>query len=581
MIRDPFSRVVQNLATIMSIDSTHTDNLAAPTPVSQVSKLPGGSHFVQFYDNEFFLLDSITEYISNGLQAGDACIVIATESHRAGLAAKLMGHGLDVVNDGLSNRYFVFDAEETLSRFMVNDVIYPELFRKVVGDVVTRAGNGGRQVRAFGEMVALLAERGNFKAATQLEQLWNDFKKKHEFSLFCAYSLKTFNGQSSKALTDVCQEHSQLIPAESYNTLTSAEDRLRAIVGLQQKANELASEIAERQKAEQALRAATDDLKRLLISEQLARAEAEMANRMKDDFLATVSHELRTPLNAIIGWTHMLRIGKLDTEATDRAIDTIDRNAKAQAQLVEDLLDVSRVISGKLELNIAPVDAAAIINAAIDSVQPAATSKEIHIEVTLDPAIRHISGDASRLQQIVWNLLSNAIKFSPAKGRVNVSLRRKDSDVQITVSDTGRGIDPAFVPFIFDRFRQADSSTTRSFGGLGLGLSIVRHLVELHGGTVEAHSDGKSLGATFTITLPNLVVQSTEPSAVSKKRPSRWSNQSEGKEILPASIAGQRILLVDDDDDSLNMLAEVLRERGAIVQMAQSAREAIEVLDRF
>ncbi len=563
------------------LNFTHTDNIAALAPVSDTSKLPNGGHFVQFYDNEFFLLDSITEYIRTGLQAGDACIVIATESHRNGLAAKLMRHGLDVVNDGLGTRYFAFDAEETLSRFFINEVIYPELFHKVVGEVIGRAGKGGRHVRAFGEMVALLAGQGKFKAATQLEQLWNELKEQHEFSLFCAYSLKTFNGQSSQALIDVCQEHSQVIPTESYNALTSAEDRLRAIVLLQQKASELESEIVERQKAEQALRAATDDLKKLLISEQLARAEAEMANRMKDEFLATVSHELRTPLNAIIGWTHMLRIGKLDTEATDRAIDTIDRNAKAQAQLVEDLLDVSRVISGKLQLNIAQVDTASIINAAIDSVQPAATSKEIQIEVTLDPAIRHISGDAGRLQQIVWNLLSNAIKFTPAKGRVNVSLKRKNSNVQITVSDTGQGIDPAFVPFIFDRFRQADSGTTRNYGGLGLGLSIVRHLVELHGGKVEAHSDGESLGATFTITLPNSIVQSREPSAVSKKRPSRWSDQAQKKAILPASIAGQKILLVDDNGDSLNMLAEVLSERGAIVEIAQSAKDAIEVLDRF
>lgn len=563
------------------LDLTRADQPAVMTPVSEAVKLHSDSHFVQFYDNEFFLLDSITEFISGGLQDGDACIVIGTESHRNGLAAKLMGHGLNVINDGLGDRYFAFDAQETLSRFVVNDEIVPELFRKLVGDILTLAGKDGRRVRAFGEMVALLVGRGDFKAATQLEQLWNELGKKHEFSLFCAYSLSSFNGQSSKELIDLCQEHSRVIPAESYNALTSEEDRLRAIVVLQQKANALESEIAERQKAEQALRAATDDLKKLLISEQLARAEAEMANRMKDQFLATVSHELRTPLNAIIGWTHMLRIGKLDNEGTDRALETIDRNAKAQAQLVEDLLDVSRVIGGKLQLNIGPVDTASIINAAIDSVQPAATSKEIQIEVTLDPAIRHISGDASRLQQIVWNLLSNAIKFTPAKGRVDVSLKRKDSDVQITVSDNGQGIDPAFVPFIFDRFRQADSSTTRNFGGLGLGLSIVRHLVELHGGTVEAHSDGEGKGATFTITLPNPAPQSGETRPVAKIRSARWSNQPQEKNIPAVSIEGKQILLVDDDDDTLEMLAEVLRQRGAIVEVASSAREAIEVLDRF
>jgi signal transduction histidine kinase len=559
---------------------THADQLGVRPPVPETSKLHRG-HFAQFYDNEFFLLDSITEFISDGLRSGEACVVVATARHRDWLATKLLGHGLDVVNNGFADRYFALDAQETLSRFFVNDVIYPELFRKLVGDVLTRAaGKGARHVRAFGEMVELLAARGNFKAATQLERLWNELRKKHEFALFCAYSLSSFNGDNSKALFDVCQEHSHVVPAESYNALTSAEDRLREIVVLQQKANELESEIAERQKAEQALHAATDDLKKLLISEQLARAEAEMANRMKDEFLATVSHELRTPLNAIIGWTQMLRLGKLDQDAGSRAIEIIDRNAKAQAQLVEDLLDVSRCITGKLKLNIGPVDAASIINAAIDSVQPAARSKEIQIEVTLDPAIRQISGDASRLQQVVWNLLSNAIKFTPANGRVNVSLERKESNVQLTVSDTGRGVDPDFVPFMFDRFRQADTGTTRHFGGLGLGLSIVRHLVELHGGTVAAYSEGEERGATFTITLPNSVPPSCEPDAVSRKKSSHRI-QLPAKDAPPASIAGQQILLVDHDENTLKTLSVALKERGAIVEIATSAKEAIEVLDRF
>jgi len=558
---------------------THADQLGVRPPVPETSKLHR-SHFAQFYDNEFFLLDSITEFISDGLHAGDACVVIGTAPHRDWLATKLLEHGLDVVNHGFADRYFAFDAQETLSRFFVNDVIYPELFRRLVGDVLTRAaGTRARHVRAFGEMVALLAGRGNFKAATQLEQLWNELRKNQEFALFCAYSLSSFNGDN-KALIDVCREHSHIIPAESYNALTNAEDRLRTIVVLQQKANELESEIAERQKAEQALRTATDDLKKLLISEQLARAEAELAIRMKDEFLATVSHELRTPLNAIIGWTQMLRLGKLDHDAGSRAIETIDRNAKAQAQLVEDLLDVSRCITGKLKLNIGPVDAASIINAAIDSVQPAARSKDIQIEVMLDPAVRHISGDASRLQQVVWNLLSNAIKFTPARGRVNVSWKRKDSDVQLIVSDTGRGIDPDFVPFMFDRFRQADTGTTRHFGGLGLGLSIVRHLVELHGGTVEAYSEGEERGATFTITLPNSVSPSCESDAVSRENSSHCIQPPE-KDVPPVSIAGQQILLVDDNEDTLEMLAGVLRERGAIVEVAQSAKAAIEVLDRF
>ena len=558
-----------------------SDQPLSLVPISHPGAIRDGEHFVQFYDNDYFLLDSITKYVSGGLQAGDACVVIATEWHRNALAANLIRRGLNVVNDGLGDRYFAYDAQETLARFLIDDVIDAQLFRKFVGEIVARAGRQGRHVRAFGEMVALLARQGNCKAAIQLEQLWNELQNQYKFALFCAYSLNTFSTENSKVLIDICRHHSQVIPAESYSVLTNAEERLRAIVMLQQKATALEKEIAERQKADQALQAVTDDLKRLLISEQLARAEAEMANRMKDEFLATVSHELRTPLNAIIGWTHMLRIGKLDDEATDRAVETIERNAKSQAQLIEDILDVSRVITGKLQLQIGRVDAASIINAAIDSVQPAADSKEIQIVVTLDPAIRHISGDANRLQQVIWNLLANAIKFTPPKGQIKVSLTRKRGEAQITVTDTGKGIDAAFLPFIFDRFRQADSSITRSFGGLGLGLSIVRHLVELHGGTVEARSDGEGKGATFIITLPNSLPQQSEVHRARILKTSRWQNQPQEREVLNASIANQRILLVDDDDDTLNLLAEVLREQGAVVEVAGSVREAIDVLDRF
>ena len=231
-------------------------------------------------------------------------------------------------------------------------------------------------------------------------------------------------------------------------------------------------------------------------------AEAESANRLKDEFLATVSHELRTPLTAIMGWSHMLRSGSLDEAMFARALDTIERNAQAQAQLVEDILDVARVITGKLRLDIKAVDAASVINAAIDSVQLAADSKGITMEVTLDPSARRVSGDASRLQQVVWNLISNAIKFTPSGGQVSVRLERAGNDAQLSVSDTGQGISSDFLPYIFDRFRQADGTTTRRHGGLGLGLAIVRHLVELHGGTVHADSPGAGRGATFNIKLP-------------------------------------------------------------------------------
>jgi len=568
-------------------DWQQTDPAVAKLTASQLLQLAdqlatsprASGHCVQFFDDDSFLIAAITDYVRAGLVSDEACIVIATKPHREALAASLLSHGLDVVNDGLGAQYYSFDAAELLAQFLVDGEIDQERFMATVGAVVRNVP--GRTVRAFGEMVPLLATGGNFQAAVQLELAWNQLQARHQFTLLCAYSLTTFNGESAGSLMQVCDTHSQVIPSESYQTLATPVERLRAIVLLQQKANTLEGEISERKKVELDLRSTRDELKKLLVSEQLARAEAVTANRMKDEFLATVSHELRTPLNAIIGWTHILGRGRLDQNSTRRAIETIERNARAQAQLVEDILDVSRVITGKLQLNIGRVDVAAIINTAIDSVQPAAKSKEIEIEVTLDPSIRHIGADANRLQQVVWNLLSNAIKFTPSGGRVNVCLRRKDQFIQIFVSDNGKGIGPAFLPFIFDRFRQEDASTTRSFGGLGLGLSIVRHLVELHGGTVTAHSTGEGKGATFTISLPNT------PAPAEHLKPARIL-PAEPLKTLPgnlrlplASIAGRRILLVDDDADTLRMLGEVFNGQEARVELADSVSKAMEIMERF
>ncbi|HEY4591889.1 MAG TPA: ATP-binding protein, partial [Thermoanaerobaculia bacterium] len=241
---------------------------------------------------------------------------------------------------------------------------------------------------------------------------------------------------------------------------------------------------------------------RLLVLEQQARKQAEEANRTKDEFLATLSHELRTPLNAILGWVQVLRTGKLDAAATSRALETIERNSRAQAQLIADLLDVSRIITGKLRLDFRPVDLRRIIDAALDSVRPAADAKGIQLEVSIAPLASPVLGDADRLQQVIWNLLSNSIKFTSRGGRVEVRLREADANAVIQVSDTGIGIRPDFLPYVFDRFRQAEGSITRTHGGLGLGLSIVRHLIELHGGTAEVESEGEGKGATFTVRLP-------------------------------------------------------------------------------
>jgi CheY-like chemotaxis protein/nitrogen-specific signal transduction histidine kinase len=317
----------------------------------------------------------------------------------------------------------------------------------------------------------------------------------------------------------------------------------------------------------------TAELRELYAREQELRQKAEEANRVKDEFLSTVSHELRTPLNAILGWTWLLSSGKLDDESRARAVATIERNARSQSQIIDDLLDVSRIITGKLRLQIEPVDLIQIIDAALDSIRPAADAKEIVIERRLDPGAAQAKGDPHRLQQIVWNLLSNAVKFTPRGGRVEVGLARWRSQTEIRVTDTGMGISPAFLSHVFDRFRQADSSSTRSHGGLGLGLAIVRHLVELHGGTVDARSDGDGRGATFLVRLP---VPATTFTAAPEPAPARAALA----DVASQELEGVNILLVDDEPDTREVMPAVLERFGARVSVAASAAEAMTLLQR-
>jgi signal transduction histidine kinase/CheY-like chemotaxis protein len=335
-------------------------------------------------------------------------------------------------------------------------------------------------------------------------------------------------------------------------------------------------DVTERVAREAELQAQLEDRSRLLSNEKLARNEAERANRLKDEFLATISHELRNPLNAIMGWAHMMRLGKLTPANMDRAVETIYRNAKSQTQLVADLLDVSRIISGKLRLDVRTVDLIYIVNAAIDSIRPAADAKGIHLQTMLDPAAGPISGDADRLQQIVWNLLTNAVKFTPKGGRIQVKLQRVDSHVEILVSDSGIGISKDFLPHVFDRFRQADASTTRIHGGLGLGLSIVHQLVDLHGGSVSVQSEGEGKGATFTISLPFVGV-------ISNQQETESGQAAHGEEIITLeglpSLEGLKVLVVDDEPDTRELIREVLKECGSEVITSGSVEEALVALE--
>ncbi|HKH49987.1 MAG TPA: response regulator [Thermoanaerobaculia bacterium] len=320
---------------------------------------------------------------------------------------------------------------------------------------------------------------------------------------------------------------------------------------------------------------ANEELKKEVVVRQELRRQAEEANRMKDEFLATLSHELRTPLNAMLGWAQVLRLGKLDPEASARALETIERNARSQAQLIADLLDVSRIITGKLRLDLQPVELPRIIEAALESVRPGADAKGVDLDVFLDRLTSPVMGDADRLQQVVWNLLSNAIKFTSPGGKVTVRLREAQGSAEIQVEDTGAGIRPDFLPYVFDRFRQAESTITRSHGGLGLGLSIVRHLVELHGGAVSVDSDGDGKGAAFTVRLPVRQAMAGNAESLDETLDGKarvWSTQG--------LLAGVRVLVVEDEDDTRELLVIALEQCGAQVTAVATTADALASLDR-
>jgi signal transduction histidine kinase len=356
-----------------------------------------------------------------------------------------------------------------------------------------------------------------------------------------------------------------------------AEDLRRAHDALDLRVRERTEQLA---RANQRLRAVIAQRRRaeaeradLLLREQRARREAERVNRMKDEFLATLSHELRTPLNAMLGWAQLLEIGQLEPDRLQRAVKVIKNNAFAQKQLIEDILDVSRIVNGKMVLKLSSIDIQTIIAGALDTLRPAAEAKRIAITTDV-AAVPETCGDRDRLQQIVWNLLSNAIKFTSREGRVDVRVENLGTDLRIAVSDNGRGIAPAFMPHIFDRFTQADSTVTRAHGGLGLGMAIVRHLVELHGGTVQAESEGENRGATFTVTLPIRAYE--EPVEPPLPTPRQETEQEVPWAELPW-LDGLTVLVVDNELDARQIAAAVLLQKGARVTEAASAEEALEL----
>lgn len=333
-------------------------------------------------------------------------------------------------------------------------------------------------------------------------------------------------------------------------------------------ANEsLAREVEDRKNAQSDLEAMKIHLERR-VKERTA--ELEQANQIKDEFLATLSHELRTPLNAILGWTQMLRLGSLTPAESAQALETIERNTRVQSQLIEDLLDMNRIIAGKIRLDVKTIDMVDVVDAALETIHPAAVAKEITVTKTAHTPRALVNGDFGRLQQVVWNLLSNAVKFTPKGGRIAVKIESAISHVNVTVTDSGMGIHADFLPFVFDRFRQADQGTTRRHGGLGLGLAIVKHLVEMHGGSVSVQSAGEGRGSTFTVQLPvNVAQMQPEPTKVEHR------HLAPLQAIALVRLDGVRVLLVDDERDALDVLGRILRGVGATVETAGSVAEAM------
>jgi PAS domain S-box-containing protein len=329
-------------------------------------------------------------------------------------------------------------------------------------------------------------------------------------------------------------------------------------------------DITERKRMEKAREQSLRYEKEARSEAEVARRRAEEASRLKDEFLATVSHELRTPLNHMLGWIEMLRSGKLKLDKTQRAYDTIERNARMQGRLIDDLLDVSRIISGNLHIERRQIEIAKVVEAAAESIGPAANDKGVNFKTIIDPEAGMISGDPGRLQQAIWNLLSNAVKFTPKGGHVELRLTRVNSQIEIAVSDDGQGIRPDFLPYVFDRFRQQDATTSRQHGGLGLGLAIVRHLVELHGGSARVESEGEGRGATFIITLPSAALERERDGSIA----------GEARPVLP-SLNGVRVLLVDDEADARDLISLALANRGAEVRAATSSAEALSMLGEW
>ncbi|MGI8981071.1 MAG: MEDS domain-containing protein [Pirellulaceae bacterium] len=626
-------------------------------------------HFVQFYENDDYLIDSVSGFVGAGLTQGKASVVIATAEHRDALQRKLAACGVQISQAESAGQYILLDAAETLAKFMVDGSPDPQRFKDTVGAVIAQLASGERRIHAFGEMVALLWADGNREAAIRLEELWNELSKQHRFALFCAYPIQGFDDETqAEPFRGVCSCHSRVIPAESYAALHDPDDRLRAISLLQQKAQSLEAEIAHRVEVEQVLvrrereladffenateglhkvgadgtilwankaeytllgyaaeeyigrsitefhadpeviaeilrklrqgeilenyparlrckdgsikhvlinssacfedekfaytRCFTRDVTRRFLAEQALRD----ADRRKDEFLATLAHELRNPLAPIRNALEVLRIGGHDEAVSSDVRSIMDRQVQQLTRLVDDLLDISRITRDRIELRKQRVDLATIVKTAVETSRPLMEAAGHELTITLPGQPIMLYADPTRLAQIFSNLLNNSAKYTEPGGQIQIEARLRGREVAIFVRDNGVGIACDALAYVFDMFRQVDESLERSQGGLGIGLTLVRRLVELHGGTINALSDGPGKGSEFVVRLP--MAGGEADSAAARAAPS-------------ATVPKRRILVVDDNKDSADTLSTLLRIKGHDVRTAGDGLQAIDVASEF
>jgi signal transduction histidine kinase len=459
---------------------------------------PKHNHVVQFYENDQFLYDAVTAFVGGALTLGQPAVVIARPESARGLTSGLVRSGHDVNRAQYDGQLIIKDARTTLSQFMRGSIVDEERFTKVVGGVIEQ-GLQGRDVvmRAFGEMVDILFRDGNTAAAIRLEELWNGLSHRYPFDLLCGYAIGNFyTDRHAEQLRDICDRHTHVVPAESYSLLQREDQRARAVIELQQRARALEIEIEHRKAVEHALRDA-------LAERQEAILEAQRASAAKSEFLAVISHELRTPLTAILGYEDLIAsgVGGPVTEKQQAFLGGIRSGADQLLRLIDQILTQSRMAAGKERVEVADVDLTGLLRSCVALVSPAAEEK--HLEMVMSaPAATTVRTDAGKVQQVMLNLLSNAVKFTPA-GRIYVRVTEQDTSVRTEVIDTGIGISASDLERIFEPFEQVDSTTTRQYSGIGLGLAVCRNLTHLVGGELTAESQ-PGMGSTFRLELPKI-----------------------------------------------------------------------------